>query len=314
MRKILLFGIYLMIVTLVIACAPQEEGPSVGPTFVGGTKGLAMEFVEDAPPSEIFDGAQFPFSINVRIKNVGEWEIPSGSDILVKTSGIDPSDYGVSAAALEKNPPQGMLPTRRGPAGEIIEGDTLVVDFPGLNFQRTLFGPITTTMKADACYKYGTKVSTNMCVKEDLSSSDASVCKVNEAKAVANSGAPVHITSMRESQGGTDTILLTFTIRHVGTGKIFEPGSQCEDTIQKRDRLFLSIDTSMSGLQCTGLQTLEGQPKTGSEGYIALYGGERQISCTQPTGGQGDFVKTVTATLEYDYDQFITKQVTVKHV
>jgi len=312
MKKGLILGVMVVAALFLFGCQ-QQEGPVAGPTFVGGTQALSMQFVEDAPPEEIFDGGNFPFAINVRMKNVGEWEIPAGADIRVKITGIDPAEYGVSPASLEKNPPQGMRSTRRGADGEIIEGDTLVMDFTGLNFQRTLYGNIDTTLKAEACYTYGTKFASNICIKEDLSSSDSSICTVNEAKAVSNSGAPVHISSMRESQSGSQSVLLTFTLRHVGTGEIFEKGSQCSDDLVKENRVYLKVDTGMPGLQCQ-LQNQAGQPLTGSEGYVTLYGGERQISCTQTTGGQGDFTKTVSATLEYDYEQFITKQITVKHI
>ena len=219
MKKTYLLGTIVLAAFLLAGCQ-QEELPVAGPTFVGGTQGISMEFLKDAPPNEIFDGGKSPFNINVRMKNVGEWQIASGADIKMTISGIAPADYGVSEASLIKNAPQGMLPTRRGPAGEILEGDTIVMDFAGLNYQRTLFGDVPATIRATACYKYGTKVSSNICVKKDLSTTDRAVCIVNEAKAVANSGAPVHIVSMRESQGGPDLILLTFAIRHVGTGKI----------------------------------------------------------------------------------------------
>jgi len=310
-----IFVVILMALAIVgLAACQQQNTTNVGPTFVGGTQGLSLEFVQDAPPDNIFDGAKYPFTVNIKMKNVGEWEIPTGANIKASISGIDPTDYGVTAAALVKNPLQGMLSTRRGPSGEVIEGDTLVMDFSGLNYQRTLFGDVASTFKADVCYQYGTKVSSNICIKKDLSSTDTSVCIVNEEKAVANSGAPIQITSLRESQGGTDKILMTLTIKHLGEGKVFGMGTGCSNAIQNRDKVYLKIDTGMTGLSCTGMQTSAGQPATGSEGYVVLFNNERQISCTQPTGGQGDYLKTMSATLEYDYDQFITKEITVKHV
>ncbi len=309
-----MFLLIILAVAVVFLAACQQQTTTAGPSFVGGVQGISMEFIPSAPPDQIFDGGKYPFSINLKMKNVGEWEITSGSQIKASISGIDPTDFGVSAAALSKNPPLGMLSTRRGPNGEVLEGGTIVVDFPGLNYKRTLFGDIPTTFKADLCYQYGTKVLSSLCVKKDLASTDISVCTVNEEKAVANSGAPVQVTSVREAQGGTQAVLLTFTLKHVGDGKSFEKGSGCQDIFEKRDKVYLKIDTGMTGLTCTELQTSAGQPASGSEGYLVMYGGERQISCTQPTGGQGDFVKTISATVEYDYDQFITKEVTVKHI
>ena len=313
MRKTFLLAIFAVAVIFLAACQ-QQATTTAGPSFVGGTQGLSMEFIQDAPPAQIFDGANFPFSINIKLKNIGEWEIPSGAQIKASISGVDPADFGVTAADLVKNPPQGMLSTRRGPSGEVIEGDTIVVEFPGLNYQRNLSGDVPATFKADVCYQYGTKVLSSVCIKKDLSSSDNSVCIVNEQKAVSNSGAPVQVSSISESQGGTDAVGLTITLSHAGTGKVFEKGTGCQDVLAKRDRVYLKIDTGMTGLKCTSLQTEEGQPATGSEGYVTLYGGQRQISCTQPTGKQGDFVKTLSATIEYDYDQYATQDVTVKHV
>jgi len=309
-----IFLVALAVAMVFIAACAQQQGTTAGPSFVGGMQGISMEYVQDAPPDQVFDSGKFPFAVNLKIKNIGEWEIPTGAQIKAKISGVDPADFSVTAVQLEKNPSQGMLPTRRGPSGEVIEGDILVVDFPGLNYGRTLFGDVPATFKADVCYQYGTKVLSSLCVKKDLSSSDASVCLVNEEKAVANSGAPVQITSIRESQGGTDKILLTFKVSHVGEGKIFEKASSCKDELPQRDKVYVKIDTGMQGLTCTGMQTTAGQPASGAEGYLVLYGGERQFTCTQPTGNQGDFVKTISATVEYDYDQYITKEVIVKHV
>ncbi|MEM4337019.1 MAG: hypothetical protein QXG86_03375 [Candidatus Woesearchaeota archaeon] len=308
---IIILGI---IAIFVLSSCAQQETKTKAATFVGGTKGLVFEFVKEAPPDNVFDGGKFPFSVNIKIKNAGEWEIPSGAQITTEISGIDPTDYGLTPANLKKNPYQGLLPTRLDPNGNIIEGDILIVDFPGFNYRKTLFGDIKANIKADVCYSYGTKAVSAICVKKDLSSSDPSVCRVTEDKAISNSGAPVQITSLKEAQGGTDKVIITLLIKHVGSGQIFEKGSGCPNLLEKKDKVYLKIDTGMSGLTCTGLQTAAGQPATGSEGYAILYGGERQITCTQPTGGQGDFEKLVSIIVEYDYNEFITKEITIKHV
>lgn len=303
-------------VFLLSACNTQPEKTAGGTTFVGGTQGLAMEFIPEAPPDNVFDGGKFPFAVNIKLNNAGEWEIKSGSKITAEISGIDPADFSLSAANLKKNPPQGMLPTRLDPNGQTIEGDILVMDFPGFNYKGTLYGDVPATIKADVCYGYGTKAVSKLCIKKDLSSKDTSVCAVTEDKTVSNSGAPVQVASFKEAQGGTDKVIITMLLKHAGTGKIFEKDSQCVDKLEKKDRVYLKIDTGMGnlGIVCNGLQTQAGQPATGGEGYVVLYGGERQITCTQPTGGQGDFEKTVSMTLEYDYNEYITKQITVKHV
>ncbi|MBW3023271.1 hypothetical protein KY308_04155 [Candidatus Woesearchaeota archaeon] len=315
MNKNTIFAVLIVTALFVLSsCAQQETTGGGGTTFIGGTEGLALEFLPEAPPNDVFDGGKFPFTVNLRLTNVGEWEIPNGAQIVAEISGIDPADFSLTPAALKKNPPQGMLPARLDPNGDVIDGDILVMDFPGFNYKNTLYGDVSATIKADVCYSYGTKFVSTMCIKKDLSSKDDSVCTVTESKDTANSAAPVQITSFKEAQGGTDKVILTFLIEHVGEGDIFEKGSQCADVLEKKNKVYLKLNTGMAGLVCSGLQTQAGQPTSGSEGYVVLYGDQRQISCTQPTGGQGDFEKTISATLEYDYNQFIKKLITIKHV
>lgn len=294
------------------ACAPKA--PEVGPTFIGGTSGLELAFLPETPPAEIFDGAKFPFAIALQLRNVGEWDINNSADATVTISGIDPADFGVAPEALVKDSPTALPARKRDPTGAIIEGGLSVIEFPGLNFQRTLFGDVSTTIKATVCYSYGTKIATNLCIKKNLASLDPSVCLVNTERMVANSGAPVQLESVRESQAGVDSVLLTLRIKHVGVGRIAQLGSECSEEVAARDRVYLKVDTMMPGLSCSGLSAVDGSPVTGAEGYVTLYGGERSISCTQPTGGEGDFVKPVSITLSYDYEQSAFKTITIKHI
>ena len=71
--------------------------------------------------------------------------------------------------------------------------------------------------------------------------------------------------------------------------------------------MFVSVDTGMDGLTCTGLDG------GATSGYVTLYGGERIITCTQETETNTDFEKPVNIKLEYDYKEGISTQVLVKH-
>ena len=37
--------------------------------FIGGTDGLVISFQKDAPPAEVFDRKNFPFQVEVKLKN-----------------------------------------------------------------------------------------------------------------------------------------------------------------------------------------------------------------------------------------------------
>ena len=101
----------------------------------------------------------------------------------------------------------------------------------------------------------------------------------------------------------------TFDVWHKGTGKIFEKYTGCEDTITNKDKVFISVDTGMEGLECTGLTG-----GTSTTGYVTLYEGKRTITCTQSVAGSsGDFEKVAEIILDYDYEQEISTNVLVKH-
>jgi len=307
MKRIFLFLAFVLIIA--VACKQEAQ---VGTGFIGGTDGLEMSFVEDAPPDKVYNT---PFYVNVLLKNVGEWDINNPKDVRITVSGISPADYGVSEADLTQNSPSALFARKRDPTGTIIEGSIANVNFPvkgALQYKGELPTDITATIKAEACYKYGTKALSNICIKKDLSSRDPSICLVNSDRKVSNSGAPVQITSIKESQAGTDSVLLTIQVSHVGTGTISEVGSDCSNAISKKDRVKFKIE-AMSGISCSGL---ENPTTTGNsvEGTLMLFGGTRQITCTQPTKGEGDFEKPIAITLQYDYNEFISKTITIKKV
>ena len=52
-----------------------------------------MEFVEGAPPAEVFDEGRFDFSVNIKAENKGEWDIQNPSDLTITLTGVDPADF-----------------------------------------------------------------------------------------------------------------------------------------------------------------------------------------------------------------------------
>lgn len=283
-----------------------EESTLAGPTFVGGTNGLLINFLQDAPPNNVFDNARSEFQVAVQVKNSGEWDVEKG-ELAIALSGIDPADF--NNPVMKKDSESIMTATKRDPEGAIIQGTQQVFTFPGFSYQDDLPGDIPHTIKADACYEYGTKALTSLCVKKDLTGTDTEICTINSARPVANSGAPVQVASVRETAGGTETVLLTITLRQTGAGEVFEKGSECAQGINTENVVNVKIDTGMTKkLSCSGLGDGTGEVS----GKLTLYNGERQLTCTQETAGQGDFVKTVSITLEYDHRVSASKTVVVK--
>lgn len=310
MKKIALVTLA-MVVLFILGCKEEvvEEKPVV--SFIGGDKGVELSFLPGAPPDVVFD-KNFPFSVGIQAENVGEWDITNPKDLTIKLIGINPADFGTSLEALKKDSPTALMGKHLDPAGNVIRGTLVNVEFPDLQYQTEITGSVEYVLRAEACYEYGTKAVSRICILDDLlgvtrKPGEKPICEPNEAKTVENSGAPVHVLSVRESVAGPDKVSLTIEIGHVGSGSVHQRFSECGSEIAQRDRVYVKVDTGLPGLSCSGLAA-------GNEGYVTLYGGKREIVCMQPLPTpRGDFEKPISIELTYGYKDYIDKKLIVKH-
>ncbi|PIO04328.1 hypothetical protein COT48_01015, partial [Candidatus Woesearchaeota archaeon CG08_land_8_20_14_0_20_47_9] len=227
----------LLVLTLAIAAlsftgCTSGETTTPGSPFVGGTNGILMSFLEGNPPAEVTDDKTYPFNVVVKVKNDGEANIRS-STLKITLSGFDPKEFGFSdggAEAITNTLKEELTATRKDVEGNTIEGSTVYMTFPpedsGLppfEYTGKLSGNTPFTIRADACYLYGTQANAKLCLKRNVLEPDkkGGVCKVTESKTVYNSGGPVQVTSLKESVGGQGKVSITFTLEHKGNGKIY---------------------------------------------------------------------------------------------
>ncbi|HHI04052.1 MAG TPA: hypothetical protein ENL45_00725, partial [Candidatus Woesearchaeota archaeon] len=287
-------NIILILSLLVFAFGCNQETPiSKESPFIGGTTGLLISYDEGAPPAEVYDGGDFDFEIVVKLKNDGEQSV-SKDKVEVSLSGIDPKEFGLSDSDFVKHPDEDLEGTYKDSEGNKIEGTTTYVVFSGLNHRESLTGNTPYTIRADVCYNYATNVNSMLCIKKGQTDKERDICKINEEKAVFNSGGPVQVTSFKEMPKGKNKFNFQFKIEPKGNGGIYKKDSNCEYTRANENKVFVSVDTGMDGLSCTGLDGT-------TSGYVTLYGGERMITCTQETETNTDFEKPVNIKLEYDY-------------
>ncbi|MBW2971221.1 hypothetical protein KY320_03615 [Candidatus Woesearchaeota archaeon] len=307
MRKELL--VLMGLVLVVLAGCKGKNTVSASDPFLGGTTGLLISFMEDAPPVEVYDGGDFPFDIVVKLTNDGVSDV-AASDVRVKISGIDPAQFSKTSADLVRSPDEELIRTYKDSEGNEIEGITTLVAFDSLNYHETLSGNLQFPVRVDVCYKYSTKAVTQLCIKEDLQdTSEDAVCIVTGDKPVYSSRAPVQITDMKESVRGGERIGFVFTVKNMGNGNLYQKDSKCDTTgIKYENKVWIDVNSGMAGLECQGLS--EG---TSSSGYATLYGGERVITCTQDAASSTDYIKPVDITLTYDYRENQEKQLLVKH-
>ncbi len=290
-------------------CGDEEPGFGKDKTFLGGTKGLEIEFMNGEPPEEVYDGGDFPFSITLKINNKGEYDIPA-EDVIVSIQGFDAEEFSLSLNDLEKNPDEDITGYGINPdTGEPIEPPEYYITFSDLNFQGTLSGNHQFPAVANICYKYLTKATTDLCIKENLlDTQDTSVCTVSGKRKYENSGAPVQITDVEEYTAGSSAVRFSFRVKHIDNGNIYsETGELCDKALANKNKVNVNVDTGMEGtLKCSGLSD-------GDSGEIILTEGERMISCTQEVKNPSNRIKIVNIELGYDYETSEETVFLVKH-
>ncbi len=307
-RIILILCLISLLLISINGCKKQQAGISQTDPFVGGTTGLLLDFVQDAPPDEVFDSGEFPFDVELKITNDGEYDVVK-EKCRVKMKGVKPSDFGMSELDFVKYPGDNLDAKKKDSEGAIIEGITSYVTFSGFSYMGQVVGNTNYPLVADVCYKYGTKVLSQLCVTEDLLKEGSGVCTVNEEKQIFNSGAPVQITEFVESARSREMIAFTFKIVHKGNGEIYGRDSDCDISRANENKVWIDVQTDMVGTECTGLSG-----GTATSGYVTLYSGERVVRCSQPVTRETDYVKSVNINLEYDYLEDISTTVLVKPV
>ena len=334
MSKNALLKSLVILLVLIAGCQDEGEGQPVGGgrSFVGGNSGLSMDFIENSPPREIFDGNQFPFQVLVLYENVGESNIPEGKARFT-LSGIYHEDFGVKKEALEQFNTVYISGVQKDPDGNKIRGGVHQQKFPvgsgEFSFRQVITGNQEFPLRLDACYEYSTLAISSICIRENIAQPGAGVCRITGTRDVSNSGAPVRVTSVKEGVGGSNTVLINFRVEKSGNGEIYLPGiyiprgtggPDCPSDYNKRNRVHVTVSTGdpvndtdplNANLICTGLVTDKDSKRSGE---LILTGGAGSFSCVQniPDEARVNAVKGIQVKLEYQVKESITTRILVK--
>lgn len=310
MKKIFMIFAILLMITAVGCTQEETTTTTTGKAFIGGSKGLMMEFLTGAPPDSVYD-TDNQFSISLKVENVGEHDIDSTADATVEITGINPSDFGVSKNDLIDDVPDSLEGASLDSAANVIEGTVSVVDFEDLEYVGTVSGTVPFTLIANVCYEYGTRAQAKLCVLEDLRGTKGEVqfCDPNnQAIDVESSGAPVQVISMTENVLGSNKVSVIFKLRNVGTGTLHEKGTECDTSIPTKNKVWVEVsDTELGSLDCPSLKD-----GTATTGFVTLYNGEASVRCTQEITSPDDFEKLIEVNMEYGYEEAIQQTLEVK--
>ncbi|MBD3209071.1 hypothetical protein GF367_01475 [Candidatus Woesearchaeota archaeon] len=308
-----------------------DETASNWDTFIGGTQGVSLRFETEAPPTEVNVGDQF--NAVVILENQGEYTVPAG-EYKVRLKGFSPAEFSTTSDALEWTTAESdadgevLQGSEMNPdTGETIEPYPVYVTLPHdgmLVYTGSIAGNTPFPFLAELCYRYETTANAKLCIKDDLTkASDTKVCTISGAQDITSSGAPVQITAFKEFSGGKDAVRFSFTIIAASTGgevsiKDEDTPASCGKSRNDQDKLFVTVETGIPGLQCNGFISgpEDSDDDSFEEGYIKLSGGSRQVTCTQNVDEdlKGDYVKIVTITAAYDYEQSVSSNVLVKQI
>lgn len=183
------------------------------------SSGLSMNFVTDAPPSEVNYGYNFP--IYVDVKNNG------GYDIDVARAQFYLSGVGENLAGVENYLTNSIKLTKKTLS---VEGASERLKFAeSATATVQLNNPFTFNMQLDSCYDYASITETSICVGETSSVCSTEGNKISDTNTVA----PIQVNSLTERIEG-NKLYADFIISNEGTGKVYLPNADC-DKLQEDD-------------------------------------------------------------------------------
>ena len=189
--------VFIVIIGALALIGCQGGGTAATTDFRSGTSGLEIEFLENAPPRELFagtDAAPSEFQIGIGLRNAGASDITDG--VLF----IDYAEF-LTVEGKEAGGRKFFAPL----AGKSIgnqEGEYKVMFIDAANIGTDAEEKIA-TLSAHACYRYRTAATVDICIdttKQGLLNPVEKSCESNKVNSLGRGqGAPVAVAEVRES-------------------------------------------------------------------------------------------------------------------
>ncbi len=163
-----------------------------------GTRGVEIDFVNNAPPTEIIENTEAP--VMIEVWNRGAYTIPSGDTVV--NLRYDPIyfelDHSDTNFYLARNP-DGVFNVLEGKSSSWPEGEKIILPFTKLiskDIPGTRESPIT-NLELVACYNYKTFFSEMICLDTDVYEVDTDpICRNRGTYTHSNQGAPIAVNKI----------------------------------------------------------------------------------------------------------------------
>lgn len=317
MRKGVLAVVFVLLALAVAGCSGGENGAvsSASTPFIGGTEGVRVSFLENAPPKETLDNPKpsdksqiSNFDIALKVENVGEQDIAKDA-LKVTVGGLFPADFNVpntKTASLEEKLARPLAGVRKDPEGEKLPGGIDEVTFYDLAYVKSLEGNNEFPIQADVCYPYKTRAVADFCMRKELTKATSGVCSIKGTKPVFSSGGPIQVISFEEAVGGTQKVILKFNIKAAGTGTFYKPGDCKKGSFQDENFVKVTVNSGVAGLSCSGWGGLLTKD-------VRLTNGEASVTCIQD-GINLDALQKANIQLDYNHLVSASTKILVKHL
>jgi hypothetical protein len=303
-----------------------------------GKIGLKMEFIDNAPPEDVFEDGLFPISL--RVKNNGAYSInvddeDSQFESVSLVLGFDKGhmDYRLNGGSkkVEVGGISSPLSINELVSFE-IDGKSitnLVGDEEFINFDmeaKLISGQSETqksTILATACYPYETILGTSICIDTDIlqERKGEKACENQDLSFTTGQGAPVSITKIETRMLPQDDEKLKphflIHVKNVGNGEIIDRSKTqlacSNERLTYRDFNTLVISATLSGVQLKcGTQEI---------GPIAVKLKDKEdiIRCTHEENGgisrsREAYIAPLRIELDYGYTHTISKGIIIEKV
>ncbi len=281
---------------------PTKQGQIAVPDIHSGEKGITLAFLDNAPPSDIYEGG--PFDIILKVQNAGASDVRGGMLII-----------GVEEQNIELISPNSERFDLAGKSVYSPEGTYDLIQFRAIakKLGASATKSYTTTITVDACYTYQTAATATVCIDTDIFGLVKNKpCSVTTQKYSSGQGAPISvITVVPKIIPNIDPEMVTpeFTISisnpgqgdAVASEKIYAACKGQQIGAENWNAIKISATLSDQPLQCI--------PET-----ITLMPGENKAVCTLPSGiskTMGTYSAPLSVVLDYGY---MTKKIKTMNI
>lgn len=307
-------GLILLSLLILVLAGCQIGGgpkkPTANSPFIGGTQAIDIAFVENEPPAHVLDNSQEAFFTTLLLRNSGEFTVPRNG-LIASLSGIPQKSFNLKSLNVVN---------ARDISGATKDLDAVhpgaeeLLEFGEARYTIDIPASFTTQLRADVCYTYQTKAVANLCLKKNVVSRKKvdDVCDVTAPTVtIYNSAGPLQAADLRQTSVGSNRVKLSFKVKNVGTGAVYEPGaftSVCAGQDNQKDMVKLTLTSPEQAftIECNQLNNK-------NSGVVRLVNKEKDITCTIDTTNLQEvtFQNLLLLQMDYMYRTAVVTSLTV---